>query len=173
MREIYVVWCDGCDDEYFSTREKAKARCIDIITEALIDDRGEMYECLLELEEYDSADGLCGFYGAPIDEYDEVEAEENIKKAVKIEEKKENKPRGMKYHIYNRLRGYEPLTAEGRALEFDNEESALRFILSVKDNTDFDLLGAYVMEDILYYDGGYLDATNLIINKDGDLEEVE
>ena len=38
---------------------------------------------------------------------------------------------------------------------------------------DFDLLGAYVIEDILYYDGGYLDATSLIINKDGDLEEVE
>ena len=73
MKEIYVVWCDGCVDEYFSTRKKAKARCIDIITEALIDNRNEMYECLLKLEEYNGADGVCGFFSAPLDEYDEDE----------------------------------------------------------------------------------------------------
>jgi hypothetical protein len=32
-----------------------------------------MYECLLELEEYNGADGVCGFFSAPLDEYDEDE----------------------------------------------------------------------------------------------------
>jgi hypothetical protein len=159
-KEIYVVWCDGCDDEFFSTREKAKARCIDIITETLIDDRNEMYECLIELEGYDSADGVCGFYSAPLDEYDEDETDD-------IE------PRPMKYHIYNAKYGSEPLCADDKAVEFDNCEAAKRFANSVIENTDFDMEDAYIKKDILYYDGGYIDATNLIVNEEEELEEVE
>lgn len=164
MKEIWVVW--NMDDEYefFSTKEKARKRCIDIIVDVMMDDRDEMAECLLELAEYDSVTDICGFYSDVIDPYDNEE---------EIEIKKERSPRGMKYHIYNRMHDDEPLTVEGHALEFDTEEAALRFILSVKENTDFEVFGAYIVEDILYYDGGYIDATNFVIDKNGDLKEAE
>ena len=169
MKEIWIV-SDTNNQYFYSTEAKAYAKCVEIIKEVMIDDKEEMEACLLELKEYNCAVDICHYYMDYID-YDEEE--ENATESEKIEEKKEDGPRGMKYHIYNRLRDNEPLTADGRVLEFDNKESALRFILSVSDNTDFDLLGAYVVEDILYYDSGYINATNLIINKDGDLEEVE
>lgn len=169
-KEIYVVWCNDCVDEYFSTKEKAKARCIDIIVDTLIDDHDELYECLLELEEYDSADGVCGFYSAPLDEYDKDETnEQNLFRFVNFS----SGPRPMKYHIYNTNYNSEPLCVDGKAAEFDNWEAAERFANSVIENTDFDMEEAYIKKDILYYDGGYIDATNLIINEEEELEEVE
>ena len=173
MKEIYVVWTHGGDDEYFTTKAKAKARCIDIITEALIDDRGEMYECMLELEEYDSADGLCGFYSAPLDEYDGDKTDNIEPVSFREFADKITGPRPMKYHIYNTKYNHEPLCADGKAVEFDDWKAAERFVNSVIENTDFDMEDALIQEDILYYDSGYLDATNLIINADGELEEVK
>ena len=81
--------------------------------------------------------------------------------------------RDMFYHIYNRYSMGHPLTMNGRALEFDNAEAACRFLNSVRENTDFDLKDAIALRDILYYDGLYIDATNCIVNKSGELVELK
>ena len=72
--------------------------------------------------------------------------------------------REMKFHIYNME--HEPLCWEGKALEFDTFKSAIRFLYEV-DAVDANLLAnAAINEDILYYDGGYINATNLTIAND-------
>ncbi len=69
--------------------------------------------------------------------------------------------RNMKFHIYNME--HEPLCWEDKALEFDFAEDAHDFLREV----DEDLLeGCVVVQDILYYDGGYINATDLRIVND-------
>lgn len=69
--------------------------------------------------------------------------------------------RDMKFHIYNME--HEPLCWEDKALEFDFAEDAHDFLREV----DEDLLeGCVVVQDILYYDGGYINATDLRIVND-------
>ena len=69
--------------------------------------------------------------------------------------------RDMKFHIYNME--HEPLCWDDKALEFDFAEDAHDFLRDV----DEDLLdGIVVVQDILYYDGGYINATDLRIVND-------
>ena len=69
--------------------------------------------------------------------------------------------RDMKWHVYNME--HEPLCWENQALEFDDELDAHDFLRDV----DEDLLeGCVVVQDILYYDGGYINATDLRIVND-------
>ena len=76
--------------------------------------------------------------------------------------------RDMKFHIYNME--HEPLCWDDKALEFDFAEDAHDFLRDV----DEDLLeGCVVVQDILYYDGGYLNATDLRIKYDDETcEEI-
>lgn len=84
--------------------------------------------------------------------------------------------RGIKYHIYETKEGVNPLCWDDKALEFDTIESACRFLCDlfeiVKDTNEEEIYkNASVKHDILYYDGGYLDATNLTVKYDA--EECE
>lgn len=78
--------------------------------------------------------------------------------------------REMKWHIYNEKFPAQPLTWDGAALEFDTKEDAERFIVSLPIIEDND--GAYATEGILFYDGGYLNATGKIIEYGTDGEEI-
>jgi hypothetical protein len=78
--------------------------------------------------------------------------------------------REMKWHIYNEKFPAQPLTWDGAALEFDTKEDAERFIASLPITKDND--GAYATEGILFYDGGYLNATSKIMEYDIDGEEI-
>ena len=69
--------------------------------------------------------------------------------------------RDNKFHIYNME--HEPLCWENQALEFDFAEDAHDFLRDV----DEDLIeGCVVVQDILFYDGGYINATDLRIVND-------
>ena len=75
--------------------------------------------------------------------------------------------RDMKWHIYNI--NHEPLCWEDKALEFDTLESANKFFKDVEKVISEDggiLDNAIIVEDILYYDGGYINATNLSVVDD-------
>lgn len=76
-KEIFVVWDMDGEYEFFSTKAKAHARCVDIINEVMCDDPEEREECLLELAEYAAATDICGWYMDYIDPYDEDETEED------------------------------------------------------------------------------------------------
>lgn len=75
--------------------------------------------------------------------------------------------RPMKWHIYNG--NHEPLCWDVTAIEFDTREAAERFLKSCfeeGDRPDEFYDNAIIVEDILYYDGGYLDATNMVVAYD-------
>lgn len=75
--------------------------------------------------------------------------------------------RDMKWHIYNME--HEPLCWEDKALEFDTLESANKFFKDVEKVISEDggiLDNAIIVEDILYYDGGYINATGLSVVDD-------
>ena len=75
--------------------------------------------------------------------------------------------RDMKFHIYNME--HQPLCWDDKALEFDYAEDAHDFLRDVDKEM---LEGAVVVQDILYYDGGYINATDLrIVN--GELVKME
>lgn len=75
--------------------------------------------------------------------------------------------RDMKWHIYNME--HEPLCWDDKALEFDFAEDAHDFL---RDVDELILLeGAIVVQDILYYDGGYINATDLRIQEDEETAE--
>ena len=78
--------------------------------------------------------------------------------------------REMKWHIYNEKFPAQPLTWEGAALEFDTKEDAERFIASLPITEDND--DTYATKGILFYDGGYLNATGKIIEYGTDGEEI-
>ena len=88
----------------------------------------------------------------------------------------------LKWHIFNEHN--EPLCWDDKALEFDTKESAERFLHSHVD-TMYDsyeeyceTFGITFKECILYYDGGYFNATNKIVvyeedDWEGHLEDME
>lgn len=79
--------------------------------------------------------------------------------------------RDRKWHIYNME--HEPLCWEDQALEFDYAEDAYDFLRGIDEDM---LEGVVVVQDILFYDGGYINATNLRVKEDratGVLELVE
>lgn len=171
-KEIFVVWSIEGDDEYFSTKSKAYARCVELVNEIMRDNAEEKAECLLELAEYDSVQDICGWYVDYIDPYDNDDNNDAEPLSFRDCTNEWESPRPMKYHIYNTRYDNNPICVDGKAAEFDNWEAAERFVKSVIENTDFDMEDAYIKQDILYYDGGYIDATNLIINEEEELEEV-
>ena len=69
--------------------------------------------------------------------------------------------RTSKFHIYNME--HNPLCWEGKALEFDTWEGAERFMRSIDPFFDEAIMDeAVISNGILYYDGGYIDATCLV-----------
>ena len=72
MKEIWIVWLDGGDDEYYSSQAKAHKRCIDLIFD-MVDDRYLIVDYLKELEDYQCVSGFCGYCSDTIDPYDEWE----------------------------------------------------------------------------------------------------
>ena len=70
----------------------------------------------------------------------------------------------MKWYIFNP--NEEPLCWDEKALEFDTKEDAEVFLKSA----DIPMEEVSIENCIFYYDGGYLNASNLIINDDN-LEE--
>lgn len=70
--------------------------------------------------------------------------------------------RDMKWHIYNME--HEPLCWDDKALEFDFAEDAHDFLRDIDELMILE--GAIVVQDILYYDGGYINATDLRIVND-------
>ena len=75
--------------------------------------------------------------------------------------------RDMKWHIYNME--HEPLCWEDKALEFDFAEDAHDFLRDVDELMILE--GAIVVQDILFYDGGYINATDLRIQFDDETGE--
>jgi hypothetical protein len=213
MKEIWIVWLDGGEDEYYSSQAKAHKRCIDLIFD-MVEDRYLIVDYLKELEDYQCVSGFCGYCSETIDPYDEWEKtkkepmedipventctcscaccggeeedesewednandddeEECDKQDLSHLYRDSSNGREMFYHIYNKYSIGHPLTMNGRALEFDNVDSAVRFLDSVRKNTNFDLEHAIILRDILYYDGLYIDATNCIVDENGELTEVK
>lgn len=78
--------------------------------------------------------------------------------------------RELKWHIYNKDYPNQPLTWDGAALEFDTEESAQKFLESLPIYEKYQ--HAYVKSGILFYDGGYLNATGKIMEYNTDGEEI-
>ena len=70
--------------------------------------------------------------------------------------------RDMKFHIYNRA--HEPLCWDDKALEFDFAEDAHDFMRDITEGLNEEYY--VVVQDILYYDGGYINATDLRIVDD-------
>lgn len=68
--------------------------------------------------------------------------------------------RTMKWHIYNM--DHEPLCWDDHALEFNTREDAEKFLDSIP-RPNFDDEMPIIVEDILYYDGGYIDASGWIV----------
>ena len=75
--------------------------------------------------------------------------------------------RDLKFHIYNME--HEPLCWEDKALEFDFAEDAHDFLRDVDELMILE--GAIVIQDILFYDGGYINATDLRIQFDDETGE--
>ena len=75
--------------------------------------------------------------------------------------------RDMKWHIYNME--HEPLCWDDKALEFDFAEDAHDFLRDVDELMILE--DAIVVQDILFYDGGYINATDLRIQFDDETGE--
>ena len=73
--------------------------------------------------------------------------------------------RNMKWHIYGPDR--EPLCWNGKALEFDSDSDASEFLDSAISNAEYDIeiySDAVIEHDILNYEKGFLNATNLRVS---------
>lgn len=84
--------------------------------------------------------------------------------------------RDMKWYIYsNSEDGYPLCTDEDKVLEFDTEESVKRFYNSVMKEWDFpeEFRTWTIKHCILYYDGGYFNATNYIVNEEREVVPYE
>lgn len=82
--------------------------------------------------------------------------------------------RSMKWHIWDSENKRYPLCWGEKVLEFDTRESAEAFLNSAKSTQteyDEDMYDTTIIaEDILYYDGGYLDATGKLVAYDEESE---
>ena len=81
--------------------------------------------------------------------------------------------RNMKWHIYDA--DHQPLCWDGQALEFDFDSDASEFLNSAIVNSEHDIefySEAEIKQDILYYDGGYLNATHLRVVWDEETDET-
>ena len=75
--------------------------------------------------------------------------------------------REMKWHIYGL--DHQPLCWDGQALEFNTENEAQRFLESCFEHGNKDdefWEDICIIEDILFYDGGYLNASEKIVDYD-------
>lgn len=68
--------------------------------------------------------------------------------------------RDMKWHIYNM--DHEPLCWDDKALEFDTREDAEKFLGSIP-TSDLEDEMPIIAENILYYDGGYMNASGCVV----------
>lgn len=64
--------------------------------------------------------------------------------------------RPMKWHIYQKETNY-PCVWDDKAIDFDTKEEAERFAIKYLEEEEF-----YIKEDILYYDGNYISAKEII-----------
>ena len=82
--------------------------------------------------------------------------------------------RNMKWHVFGP--GDEPLCWDGQALEFDTQMAAREFLASAIENSEWSeefWVDAEIREGILYYDGGYINGTNLLVAWDDEnCEEI-
>ena len=81
--------------------------------------------------------------------------------------------RNMKWHIYDA--NHQPLCWNGQALEFDFDSDASEFLNSAIASSEHDIefySEAEIKQDILYYDGGYINATNLRVSWDAETDET-
>lgn len=82
---------------------------------------------------------------------------------MKLDKKTDNTKnygiRPMKWHIYNK-EDHAVLTWDDKAIEFDSEEKAESFLKLVDRNMPEG--EAIIKEDILYYDGGYIDIEDIL-----------
>lgn len=81
--------------------------------------------------------------------------------------------RGMKWHIYDA--DHQPLCWDGQVLEFDFDSDASEFLNSAIANSEHDIefySEAEIKQDILYYDGEYINATNLRVSWDEETDET-
>jgi hypothetical protein len=81
--------------------------------------------------------------------------------------------RDYKWHIWQDEEKVNPLCWDEQLLEFDNEQAALDFLRSVRqvvaETVDEEkYITAHVCGGIVYYDTGYLNATNFVVDYDGD-----
>lgn len=81
----------------------------------------------------------------------------------------------MKWYIYSNSEDGYLCTDEGKVLEFDTEESVKRFYNSMIKAWDFskEFKNEVIKHCILYYDGGYFNATNYIINEEREMIPYE
>lgn len=82
--------------------------------------------------------------------------------------------RDMKWHIWSSKLEEYPLCWEDKALEFDTEADArsfLEYAIRASEHNEEFYKDVVVSESILYYDGGYIDATNLRVCWDFSLED--
>ena len=78
----------------------------------------------------------------------------------------------MKWYIYNM--NHKPLCWNSHVLEFDTREDAEKFFRSIPTNMVQDEM-LIIVEDILYYDGGYVNASGYVVKftNDGDAYLIE
>ena len=71
-----------------------------------------------------------------------------------------------KFYIFDMH--HDPLCYDDCVLEFDTAKSAEKFLEGFKsyDYQELNLYNALILEEIYFHDGGYLDATNLMVKYD-------
>ena len=78
----------------------------------------------------------------------------------------------MKWYIFDECDN-SPLCWDKPCLEFDTKESAQRFLNSVAATAAIDTDYAVIKQCIFFYDDGYMNATNLICECNGDDIELK
>ena len=84
---------------------------------------------------------------------------------MKVRKEMGHGERNKKWHIWNNSNKEYPLCWDDRALEFDTKDQALEFLHSAIETCSFDddfWKHNFIDEDILYYDGGYINASNMV-----------
>lgn len=84
---------------------------------------------------------------------------------MKVRKEMGHGERNKKWHIWNNSDKKYPLCWGDRALEFDTKDQALEFLHSAIEtcSSDDDFWKDNIIdEDILYYDGGYINASNMV-----------